>query len=189
MTSQFPTPNSLQSGRHTRWFLSPLLAAIVLVSSAQAQSAYISVNQVGYPTAESKRAYLMSTGSENGTTFVVKNAAGITVYSGAVGATLGAWGSFKFVYPIDFDSVTTAVTYTLTVTSPIAAASPSFKIDTAANIYSKLLSNTLFFYQTQRDGPNYVPNALRTAPGHLNDQSAKVYLTPRVNAGSGRFSG
>jgi len=187
MASQFTTPNSNQIAR--RCLLGSLFAAIVFISAAQGQSAYIRVNQVGYPSAESKRAYLMATGSENGTTFVVKNSAGITVYSGAVGAALGAWGSFKFVYPIDFDSVSAAGTYTLTVTSPIGATSPNFKIDTAANIYSKPLSNTLFFYQTQRDGPNYVPNALRTAPGHLNDQSAKVYLTPRANAGSGRFSG
>ncbi|PYX03654.1 MAG: hypothetical protein DMG85_19290 [Acidobacteria bacterium] len=189
MASQFTTPNSNQITRRTPWFLGSLFAAIVFISAAQGQSAYIRVNQVGYPSAESKRAYLMATGSENGTTFVVKNSAGITVYSGAVGATLGAWGSFPFVYPIDFDSVSATGTYTIAVTSPIAANSPSFKIDAAANIYANPLSNTLFFYQTQRDGPNYVPNALRTAPGHLNDQSAKVYLTPRVNAGSGRFSG
>ena len=137
MASQFTTPNSNQIARHRPWFLGSLFAAIVFISAAQGQSAYIRVNQVGYPSAESKRAYLMATGSENGTTFVVKNSAGITVYSGAVGATLGAWGSFKFVYPIDFDSVTTAGTYTLTVTSPIAATSPNFKIDTAANIYSR----------------------------------------------------
>jgi len=54
---------------------------------------------------------------------------------------------------VDFDSVTTAGTYTLSVTTPIAASS-------------------------SRDGPNYVPNALRGAPGHLNDQNAKVYFTP-----------
>jgi endoglucanase len=106
MASQFTTPNSNQIARHR--FLGSLFAAIVFISAAQGQSAYIRVNQVGYPSAESKRAYLMATGSENGTTFVVKNSAGITAYSGAVGATLGAWGSFKFVYPIDFDSVTTA---------------------------------------------------------------------------------
>jgi len=108
MASQFTTPNSNQIARRRPCFLSSLFAAIVFISAAQGQSAYIRVNQVGYPSAESKRAYLMATGSENGTTFVVKNSAGITVYSGAVGATLGAWGSFKFVYPIDFDSVTTA---------------------------------------------------------------------------------
>ncbi len=94
MTSQFTTPNSHQITKRTRSFLGSLFAAMVFATAALAQSAYIRVNQVGYPSAESKRAYLMATGSENGTTFVVKNSAGITVYSGAVGATLGAWGRF-----------------------------------------------------------------------------------------------
>ncbi len=44
------------------------------------------------------------------------------------------------------------------------------------------------FYQTERDGPDYIPNALRTAPGHLNDQNAMTYLTPNANA-AGAFSG
>jgi endoglucanase len=46
----------------------------------------------------------------------------------------------------------------------------------------------LSFYQNERDGPNYIPSALRTAPGHLNDASAMTYLTPNMNS-SGRFSG
>src|SRR5690348_3681986 len=188
MASEWKTACSADFARSMRWLLDSLFTAVVFVCAAQAQSAYIRVNQVGYPSAESKRAYLMATGSESGTTFLIKNSSGVTVYSGAVGAQVGAWGTFKYVYPIDFDPVPTTGTYTISVTAPISATSPSFKIDTAANTYSKSLSNTLFFFQTQRDGPNYVPNALRAAPGHLNDQSAKVYLTPKVN-GSGRFSG
>ena len=188
MTSEWKAGRSARFAGSTRWLFNSLFTALIFVCAAQAQSAYIRVNQVGYPSAESKRAYLMATGSESGTTFLIKNSSGVTVYSGAVGAQVGAWGTFKYVYPIDFDPVTTTGTYTISVTAPISATSPSFKIDTAANTYSKSLSNTLFFFQTQRDGPNYVPNALRAAPGHLNDQSAKVYLTPKVN-GSGRFSG
>ncbi len=157
-----------------------IVATIVLTlfPAAQAQSAFIRVNQVGYVSGSSKRAYLMAAGSEAGATFLLKNSSGVTVYSAPVGSSLGAWGSFTNVYPVDFDSVTTAGTYTLSVTTPIAASSPQFKIDTAANLYSKPLGNALYYYQTSRDGPNYIPNALRTAPGHLNDQSAKVYFTP-----------
>jgi endoglucanase len=44
-----------------------------------------------------------------------------------------------------------------------------------------LLLNTRFFYETERDGPRYVPNALRTAPGHLNDVHAEVYQTPPLD--------
>ena len=79
-------------------------------------------------------------------------------------------------------------TYTIVTSGPIVGSSPGFPIDTAANVYSGALSNALSFYQNERDGPNYIPSALRTAPGHLNDASAMTYLTPNMNSG-GRFSG
>jgi endoglucanase len=84
--------------------------------------------------------------------------------------------------------VTTPGTYTISVSGPIAASSPTFQIDTGGVVYSGALANALSFYQTERDGPNYIPSALRTAPAHLNDQTALVYETPHVNS-SGRFSG
>ena len=154
---------------------------LVSVTVAHAASAYIRVNQVGYGSGASKRAYLMSTAAETGATFAVKNSGGATVFSASVGTSLGAWGTFASVYALDFDSVATAGTYTISVASPVAATSPAFKIDTAANLYATPLANSLFYYETSRDGPNYIPNALRTAPGHLNDESAKAYLTPTFN--------
>src|SRR5581483_3481669 len=140
-------------------------------------SAYIRVNQVGYTTAAIKRAYLMSTAAETGATFAVKSGA-TTVYSAAIGGNLGKWGSFSYVYALDFDSLSTVGTYTISVTSPVAAKSPSFKIDSPTNVYSTPLANSRYFYESERDGPNYIPNSLRSAPGHLNDESAKAYLTP-----------
>jgi endoglucanase len=157
------------------------LTGFVATGLAHAASAFIRVNQVGYVGNSSKRAYLMASAAETGATFAVKNSGGTTVYSASVGTNLGAWGTFNSVYALDFDSVTTAGTYTISVASPIAAASPAFKIDTGANLYATPLANALFYYETSRDGPNYIPNALRTAPGHLNDQSAKAYLTPTFN--------
>src|SRR5260370_33047180 len=103
---------------------------------AQGASAYIRVNQVGYVGSSAKRAYLMASGAETGATFAVKNSGGTAIYSASVGTSLGAWGTFTSVYALDFDSVTSAGTYTIAVTSPIAATSPAFKIDTAANLYS-----------------------------------------------------
>ena len=149
-----------------------------LAHAARGSSAFIRVNQVGYVGSSPKRGYLMASGSEAGATFAVKNSSGTTVYSAGVGTSLGAWGAFSSVYALDFDSVSTAGTYTISVASPIAATSPSFKIDTASNLYTTPLANALYYYETSRDGPNYIPNALRTAPGHLNDQSAKAYFTP-----------
>ena len=175
-----------------------LLAAVVLAAGSlqvataraapAANAAFVRVNQVGYPTTAAKRAYLMSNVAETGATFTVTNATG-TVLTGPVGANLGAWSnSFKNVYALDFDAVTTAGSYTISVTGPVAATSPAFRIDTEATIYAGPLANALSFYQTERDGPNYIPNALRSAPGHLNDQNAMTYETPHANS-SGRFSG
>jgi endoglucanase len=105
---------------------------------------------------------------------------------GTVGAGLGAWSSaFTFVEPVDFDAFTTTGTYTVSVGS---ATSPPFKIDSGQNVYATPLANGLLFYQSERDGPNFIPNALRTAPGHVNDTNAMTYVTPNANS-SGHFSG
>jgi endoglucanase len=176
-----------------------LLAAVVVVASAlhpaAAQSAptpsaaFVRVNQVGYPAAAMKRAYLMASVVETGATFSVNDSTGGTVFSAPIGANLGSWSStYSNVYALDFDDVTTAGSYTISVSGPVPATSPSFRIDTGASVYATPLANALSFYQTERDGPDFIPNALRTAPGHLNDQTAMTYETPHVNP-SGRFSG
>ncbi len=159
-------------------------------AQAATGTAFVRVNQLGYATgSQAKRAYLMASGAENGATFSVKNSSGTIVYSAAIGANPGKWSaSYPDVYALDFPAVTTPGTYTISVAGPIPAQSPPFRIDTAAKVYSGALANSLSFYQTERDGPNFIPNALRTAAGHLNDQSAMTYLTPHANS-SGRFKG
>jgi endoglucanase len=154
-----------------------------------AAAAFVRVNQVGYPSAASKRAYLMSSAAETGATFTVTSSTGATVLSAPIGPRLGSWSStFANVYALDFNSVATAGSYTISVSGPIAATSPSFRIDTGAGVYSTPLANALSFYQTERDGPSFIPSALRSAAAHLNDQNAMTYLSPHVNS-SGRFSG
>src|SRR5499427_4047916 len=155
-----------------------------------AGTAFVRVNQLGYAGgSQAKRAYLMASGTESGATFSVKNSSGATVYSAPVGANLGKWSaSYPDVYAVDFPAVTAPGIYSISVAGPIAAQSPSFRVNTAANVYSGALANSLFFYQTERDGPDFIRNALRTAPGHLNDQSAMTYLTPHTTT-SGRFKG
>jgi endoglucanase len=167
-----------------------VVLALTLSSAALAQSAFVRVNQVGYVSGAAKRAYLMASGAETGATFVIKNSSGSTVFGpSAIGANLGSWSTaYPDIYAVDFDSFVTPGTYTISVSGSIAASSPTFKIDTAANVYSGALGNSLFYYQNERDGPNFIGTALRTAAGHLNDQSAKVYVTPNVN-NNGRFSG
>jgi endoglucanase len=167
-------------------------AAIALIAllggptESSAHSAYVRVNQIGYEAGSQPfRAYLMSTIPESGATFTVTNSRGDVVCTAPVGALLGTWSHSKEltydVYAIDF-SAPAGDTYTISVSGPLAATSPSFPVDTRDVLYPGLLLNTLFFYETERDGPDYIPNALRTAPGHVNDENAAVYETPPLNS-------
>jgi endoglucanase len=159
---------------------------LACTATATASSAYVRVNQAGYETGNGPfRAYLMSTGSESGATFDVINSERKTVHSGAIGAWLGTWSHSSElsydVYAIDFTAPGGDI-YTISVSGPIAARSPKFAVNTPSVLYAGFLLNTLWFYETERDGPNYIPNALRTAPGHRNDKSTTVYDTPPLNS-------
>src|SRR6266481_1285687 len=157
----------------------PFLAvALPATAHAATSTAYVRINQLGY-SASAKRAYLMASTAETGATFSVVNSSGSTVYSAPVGALLGSWSSsYPDVYALDFGSVTAPGTYTITVAGPVAATSAAFPIATAQNVYAGAIANALSFYQNERDGPNYIPSALRTAGAHLNDVNAMTYLTP-----------
>jgi endoglucanase len=148
-----------------------------------AGSAFVRVNQMGYAINATKRAYLMATGAETGATFSVKNAKGATIYSASIGANLGSWSrSYPDVYALDFASVTMPGTYTISVSGPIAGSSPSFPIGSAPQVYNGAIANARSFYQNERDGANFIPSPLRTAPGHLNDEHAMTYLTPQFDS-------
>jgi endoglucanase len=154
--------------------------------SALAQSAYVRVNQVGYEAGNTPfRAYLMTTAAQSKATFKVIGSKGTIAYSGSAGALLGKWGHSKsltyFVYPLDFN-VPAGDLYKISVSGPVTASSPDFAVDHPDVLYPGLLLNTLFFYETQRDGANYIHNALRTAPGHLKDENARVYQTPPLDS-------
>ncbi|HKV41533.1 MAG TPA: cellulase N-terminal Ig-like domain-containing protein, partial [Blastocatellia bacterium] len=177
--------------RSLTWCVSLALVASAVSTSAPANTlaAFIRINQVGYVLDGPKRAYLMSNTSMAGHGFKVTGSTGITAFYGQVGPDLGSWGDFPHVYALDFDSVSSPDTYTIDADQPaMAVASPPFPIDTPANIYSALVANALSFFQNQRDGREFIPSALRTAPGHLNDEMAAAYRTPILDS-SGGFSG
>ena len=160
------------------------LALLICASALPAfcATAFVRVNQVGYAATAAKRAYLMASASESGATFAVKNSSGTTVYSAPIGAKLGKWSrNYPDVYALDFDSVTTAGAYTIVITGAIPATSPTFSIDTPLDLYSTPIANALYFYENQRDGPNYIPTPLRSAPGHLNDSNANRDVGSRTN--------
>jgi endoglucanase len=168
--------------------LALLLVFLATGRMAQAAaSAYVRVSQVGYEANNAPfRAYLMSTEAQTGATFSVINSKGVTAYSASIGESLGTWSNSKTlqyeVYRLDF-TVPGGDIYTIAVTGSVAAVSPRFAVDTPGVLYPGLLLNTLWFYETDRDGPDFIPNALRTAAGHLNDESASVYETPALNSG------
>jgi len=173
--------------RHQRSSAVAIITFLLLAClSAAASSAYVRVNQVGYEAGNAPfQAYLMSTASQAGATFNVVNSGGQIVYSGAIGALLGTWSnSTKLVYDVyalSF-SVPGGDLYTISVQGPVPATSPQFAVDSPAVLYPGLLLNTLWFYETDRDGPDYIPNALRSAPGHLNDENTTVDDTPPLNS-------
>jgi endoglucanase len=155
------------------------------LTAADPPRAYVRVSQIGYEAGEAPfRAYLMATGSESGARFHVLDSSGQIVYSANIGELLGTWSNSKSrtyqIYALDF-SVPRRGSYSIAVAGPIPASSPVFPVDTPVALYSGLLFNAKFFYETERDGPDYIPNALRTAPGHLNDKSAAVYETPPLD--------
>jgi endoglucanase len=171
--------------RDQAFSLAVLLALLAWSSHSPAQAAQVRVSQVGYEaSASSFRAYLMSTTTKRGASFKVVDSKGKTAYAGNVGALLGAWshsGTVTYnVYALDF-KVPAGDLYTISVPGPVTAVSPSFAVDRPDALYSGLLLNTLFFYQTQRDGVGFIANALRSAPGHVNDEVAQLFQTPPLD--------
>ena len=139
------------------------------------ESAYLRLNQLGYETGP-VRVYLMTEAAQKPSTFTVEKSNGERVSSGVVGSPARTWGKYN-VYPIDFVSLT-AGNYTLSVSGPHQA-SATFRVDSSEQLYGRALSNALHFFQDQRDGNDYIPSALRTAPAHVNDQRGNVYRSPQ----------
>lgn len=159
-------------------------------SGSGSGEAYVRVDQVGYATGGAKRAYLMSSVDETGAAFTVRRSSdGVALFTATVGLSQGSWShSFPYVYPLDFDSLEAGGSYRVAVEGPTPAFSPTFAIGAASSLFQAPLANALSFYEDERDGPDFIPSALRVAAGHLNDSEAMSYLTPKVNR-EGSFKG
>src|SRR5580698_415288 len=164
------------SARRSLLLILAITLTVILPAQAAKTKGFIRVNQIGYEAGLSARAYLMTTEAVSAVNFSITNSSGTTVASGAIGATLGAWGSYS-VYPIDF-TLSAADTYTISVSGSVKATATTFRVDTPVNLYTTPLANNLYFYENERDGSNFIATPLRTAPGHLNDANATVYSSP-----------
>ena len=166
--------------------LAALTAFASLGGATSPRKSYIRVDQIGYATSAPKRAYLISTAPQRGKIFVVRSRGGAAVLHGHIGPSVGRVNAtYKFVYPLVFDRLAKPGSY---VIAAAAASSPRFEIADPGALYDRALPNALSFYENERDGPNFIRSALRTAPGHLNDGHARTYLTPKTN-GNGDFRG
>ena len=108
-----------------------LVATIAIVAHttpahAAAGTAFVRVNQLGY-SSPTKRAYLMSSAAETGATFAVKNSGGTTVYTrrDRREPRFVEFRATRTSTRSTSTRVTAAGTYTIAVTGPIAATSPS----------------------------------------------------------------
>jgi endoglucanase len=158
---------------------------------AGAPAAAVRVDQVGYPAGAVKQAEIMTKSKPaSALRWVVVRAGSCTVAaSGLAAKDLGAWSKrYGWVWAARFSGVHAPGSYRVGILSDPAAASSWFPVGPAAQLYAKPLANALYFYQNERDGPDFIHTALRTAPGHLNDASAMTYRTPPVD-GNGDFKG
>jgi endoglucanase len=185
-----------RGGRTLGWVRATLVVAVLIPgvpaltpSASQAASSVppqVRVDQIGYPAASAKAAYLMSPHSCAGTDFSVITVSGTVVTTGSAGPSQGSWNRrYRYVCPLTFDAVTAPGTYRVAAGSGV---SPPFVVAPASSLWVSGLSNSVSFYANQRDGSAYLPSALRTAPAHLADSTAVAYLTPTMNS-SGGFSG
>ena len=158
---------------------------------AGAPAAAIRVDQVGYPAGAVKQAEIM-TGAKPASPLhwvVVRAGSCAVVASGLARQDLGAWSKrYGWVWAAQFSGVRAPGTYRVGILSDPSAASPWFPVGQAAELYARPLANALYFYQNERDGPDFIHTALRTAPGDLNDTDAMTYRSPPVNE-NGNFKG
>jgi endoglucanase len=146
-----------------------------------ANVSHIRLNQAGYIQNEGKMAILMVAGGTQTGSFKVINTADASVaFTASIPATsLGSWSvSYTNEYLLDFSAVTNCGVYYIMAG---AVLSQDFPITNAEAIYAPLLTNALFFFQSQRDGPNVLTNVLNRQPSHHYDTNAATYLPPTYN--------
>ena len=105
---------------------------------------HVRVDQVGYATGETKRAYLMTASPADGARFAVVDRHGRTVHIGRIGASAGAWSaSYGAVHPIDLTAVRAPGTYRVRVTGGVRAEPPVFHVDSPSRLFAPLLAVTV----------------------------------------------
>jgi endoglucanase len=160
-------------------------------SSGSPPAAVVRVNQVGYPIGAVKLAEVMThVRGGGGLRWALISRHGCHVVArGSTQTDLGPWShAYPAVWAVRFSGVHRPGIYRLAVSGKARAVSPWFAIAPASRLYARPLANSLYFYENERDGPDFIRTPLRTAPGDLNDAHAMTYRAPKVN-GNGDFKG
>src|SRR5262245_36735226 len=159
-------------------------------ASWRAPAAVIRVDQVGYPSGAPKHAEIMATSRRAGLAWeLIRRRSCAVVAHGTATNDLGSWSSrYPAVWAVSFTRVRGPGTYRLALTARPSIVSPWFRIGPSRLLYAHPTANALTFYQNERDGPDFIPSGLRTAPGHLNDARAMTFRSPTVGP-NGNFKG
>jgi endoglucanase len=173
------------------WLALPVAAGITLAavvpaaSAASAASAVVPqvrVNQVGYPSAGPKVAFVMLAKRVAAVRFEITTPYGVA-YRGTSTDDRGSWNSaYRAVYQLSFSSLSVPGIYRVEVTSPATAVSPAFVVGTGAQLYPQLVDNAVQYFTSERDGPDVVPSVLGRQPANLTDESASIYADPAYDS-------
>lgn len=153
-------------------------------------AAFVRVNQLGFAPGDPKIAWLMADAAQTGT-FEVRDSLDAIVFTGNIGSDQGPWNAaFDHVHALDFTTWASPPpgTYTIQITAS-GVESPTFRINSDANLYSPILADASFFFRAQRDGPDVDNSVLNRQPSHLDDAQAFVYRKPTFKANGGLKGG
>jgi len=154
-------------------------AAAQARSAAPAPRPAVRVNQVGYPPASAKIAYVMLPRPVRIVRFALENPPGGVYLTGQSTDYLGRWSrAYQAVYRLDFSAFRHPGTYRIAVTSPAAALSPAFVIASPRALYHRLVLNSVRYFTSERDGASVPATVLHREPANLTDRRATVYADP-----------
>jgi endoglucanase len=157
-------------------------AAAAAPSAPSTPGPQVRVNQVGYPAAGPKVAYVMLARPVSSVSFEVTTPYGVA-YQGTSSDDVGSWNSaYRAVYQLSFSAVQAPGVYRVRVTSPAAAVSPSFVIGSGPQLYRQLVDNAVQYFTSERDGPDTQGSVLDRRPANLTDEQAYVYADPKYDS-------
>ena len=163
----------------------PLLAAVggAGPASAAAVPAQVRVNQVAYPADGAKAAYAMLPAKVGSVTFTVSGAHGV-VYRGRSSDDAGYWNKrYHAVYKLSFSALRRPGRYRIAISAGgQTATSPQFSVGGTTADYSKLVTNAVRYFTSERDGSDVEHSVLSREPANLTDRHASVYAAPKYDS-------